>query len=294
MLIARSKHHRQVIATLQLRILPKEDSCSLCLLVLPFALGFEQQVPAPGQKLFGGIPILVHDWGIGLAGLPYLFEVFVLLLESRAPQLDPNVLHRLGNKLLNMEAIRHQLGTGKGLRDRQFHIRRHIHGHLGYGVPRANRESGQDLGDVAGFRALDHRHEGTLPAVGRLVRQRGPELAVRHGHFVDAQMRAKVLWKEHPVFRVLVLLPGCESTQVVFILLFKLLRLQLVGSRNGGERDRLSLRLLLLKNPQTPSPTGSQGNRVGSHVSDTRPGLPTSNSAVGRSAACVSLATESQ
>ena len=69
-LIARSKHHRQVIATFKLRIFSKEDACSLCLLGLPFALGFEQQVSAPGQKLFGGITILVHDWGIGLACFP--------------------------------------------------------------------------------------------------------------------------------------------------------------------------------------------------------------------------------
>ena len=130
-LIARSKHHRQVIAELELRILPKEDHGSLLLLVTPFTLGFEQQVSAPGQKLFGGIAVLIHDWGKGLAGLPGVLDGVVLLLEGRAPQLDPDVLHGLGDQLLNMEAIRHELSAGEGLLDGQLHIRGHIQGHLG-------------------------------------------------------------------------------------------------------------------------------------------------------------------
>jgi len=62
---------------------------------MPFAVGFEQQVPAPCQELFCGVAILVHDRGIGIAFLPRVFEVVVLLLEGLSPQLDPYVLHRI-------------------------------------------------------------------------------------------------------------------------------------------------------------------------------------------------------
>lgn len=292
MLVAPPKHHRQVIATLELRIVLKEDTRSLFLLVMPFALRFKQQMPAPGQKLFGGIAVLVHNRGIGLAFLARLFHMVVLLLEGRSPQLDPDVLHRLGDELLDMKSIRHELGAGKAWLDRQLHIRGHIQGHLGNDRPRTGREFVEHLSYITRFRALNHRDEGPLLSVGGLVRKRGPELAVRDGHLVNAQMGAEIRWKEHPVFSVLVLLPVREATEMVFVLLLEFLGLQLVGSCNGRERDRLSLGLMLLKNPRTPAPGGCRGNRAGSHVSDTRPGLPASNSVVGRSAVCVSPAGE--
>jgi hypothetical protein len=79
-------------------------------------------------------------------------------------------------------------------------------------------------------------------------------------------MRAEVLWKEHPFFDMLVLLPTRETTEVVFVLLFEFLGLQLVRSRNGGERDRLSLGLVLLKNLQMPSRAGCRGNKARDRV----------------------------
>jgi len=42
------------------------------------------------------------------------FDVFILRLEGLSPQLDPSVLHGLGAQLLDMKAIRHDRGTGKG------------------------------------------------------------------------------------------------------------------------------------------------------------------------------------
>ena len=234
-LIARSKHHRQVVAGLELRIFPKAEARSLFLLVTPFAVGVEQQVPAPGQELFSGIAVLVHNRGIGLAFLSRVFEVFVLLLEGLSPQLDPYVLHRLGDQLLDMEAIHHDRGAGKGLCHRPLPSRGHIHGHLGDGVPCAVRESCEHVGHLAGFRALDHCHKGSLFPMFRLVRERGPELAIRHGHLVDTQLEAEILWKEHPFFSMFVLGPVLAAAQGVFVLLFELLGLQLVGPRNGGE-----------------------------------------------------------
>jgi len=193
-----------------------------------------------------------------------------------------------------MESIRHDRDAGKGLLHRQLHIRGHIQSHLGDGVPRSVRESREHLGNLAGFRALDHRDEGSLLPVFGLVRERGPELAIRHGHLVEAQLGADILWKEHPFLGVLVLIPVLEAAQVVFVLLFELLGLQLVRPRNGGECDRLSLRFLLLKKQRTPSPAGCRGNRAGGRVSDTRPVLSASNSVVGRSGACVSPAGENR
>lgn len=198
-------------------------------------MGFEQQVLAAGQELFRGVAVFVHARGIGLAFLPRVFYLFVLRLEGRSPQLDSYVLHRLGDQLLDMEAICHELGAGKGLLDRQLHIRAHIHGHLDDGVPRAVREFLEHVGNLTGFRALNHRHQGALLSVFGLVRQRGPEFAIGHGHLVDTQMGAEILGKEYPVLSVLVLLPGLESAQVFFVLLLEFLGLQLVGSRNGGE-----------------------------------------------------------
>ena len=291
-LIARSKHHRQVIAELALRILPKEDHGALLLLVTPFTLGLEQHISAPGQKLFGGIAGLLQDWGKGLAGLPCVLDGVVLLLEGRAPQLDPDVLHGLGDQLLNMEAIRHELRAGEGLLDGHLHIRRHIQGHLGDGVPRVDRAFREHRGKITGCRALNHRHESALLPVGRLVRQGGPELAVCQGPLVDTQLGAEILGKEHPVLGMLVRLPGREATEVVFVLLLEFLGLQLGAPGNGGERDRLSLGLVLLKKLQTPAPIGCRGNRVGWHASNTQPGLPASHRVVGRSAVCVSLAGE--
>ena len=61
-------------------------------------------------------------------------------------------------------------------------------------------------------------------------------------------MGAEILRKKHPVFSVLVLLPGREAAQLLFVLLLELLGLQLVRLRNGSERNRLSLCLVLLKN----------------------------------------------
>ena len=95
-------------------------------------------------------------------------------------------------------------------------------------------------------------------------------------------MGGEILWKEHPVLTVL-MLPGRVAAQGVFVLLLELLGLQLVGSRNGGERDRLSLCLVLLQKLQTPALVGCRESRVGWHDSDTQPGRPASNSVVGRS-----------
>jgi hypothetical protein len=259
------------------------------LLVMPFALGFEQQVSSPGWKLLGRVAILAHGRGIGLASLPCWLEAVVLLLEGHSPQLDPYVLHRFRDQLRNIESIRHKLGAWKGLLDCQIHIRGHSQRHFGDGVPRFVREFVKHLSNSAGLGALDHRHEGTLFPVGRLVREGSPEFAIRHSNLVKTQMGAEILWKEHPVFSVLVL-PGRAAAQRVFVLLLELLGLQLVGSRNGGERDRLSLCLVLLKKLQTPALVKCRGNRVGWHASDTQPGRLASNSVVGRSDVCVFLA----
>lgn len=272
-IIARSKHHRKVVGNLELRIFLKKNACSLFLLVMSFAVRFEQQVPAPGQELFVRVAILVHDRGRGLAFLPRVFEVVVLLLEGRSPQLDPYVLHRLGDQLLDMEASRHDLGEGKGLLHCHLHIRGHIHGHLGDGVSRSVRESREHLGNLAGFCALDHRHEGALLSVFGLIRECGPEFTIRQGYLVGAQMGADILRTEHPFLGVFFLIPVLETAQVFFELLLEFLGRQLVDSRNGAERDRLSLCLMLLKNPQMPSLVGCRGNRAGGRVSDTRPGL---------------------
>ena len=162
-----------------------------------------------------------------------------------------------------METIRHKRGGGKGLLDSQLHIRGHLQGHLGHGLPRTGRELGEHLDHLAHFRALDHRDESPLLSVGGLVRECRPEFAIRHDHLVNAQMGAEILWKEHPFFDMLILLPVREATEVLFILLFEFLGLQLVRSRNGGKRDRLSLGLMLLKNLRTPAPGGCRGNRAG-------------------------------
>ena len=193
LLIARSKQHRQVIGDLELRVFPKEDARSLFLLVMPFAVGSDQQVPAPGQELSGGVAVLVHDGGRGLPFLPCVLDGFILSLEGRSPQLDPSVLHRLGDKLLDMESIRHDRGAGKGLFYRQLHIRGHIRGHLGDGVPRSVRESGEHVGHLAGFRALEHCHKGALLPVFGLVRERDPKLTIRHSHLINAQRGAEIL-----------------------------------------------------------------------------------------------------
>ena len=66
----------------------KEDTRSLFLLGMPFTLGFEQQVPAPGQKLFGGITILVHDWGMGPACLSRVFDVFIRYCQLKSNWAD--------------------------------------------------------------------------------------------------------------------------------------------------------------------------------------------------------------
>ncbi len=120
-----------------------------------------------------------------------------------------------------------------------------IHGHLGDGVPGSVREFCEHVDELTGFCALNYRHQGALLAVFGLVRRRGPQFAIRHGHLVEAQLRAKILRKEHPFLGMLVLLPVLEPAQGVFVLLFELLGLQLVDPRNGGERDGISLRLLL-------------------------------------------------
>jgi len=144
-----------------------------------------------------------------------------------------------------MEAIQHDRGPGKGLFHRQLPSRGHIHGHLGDGVPGSVRAFCEHVGDLTGVRALNHRHQGALLSVFGLVRQRGPQLAIGHGHLVEAQLGAKILRKEHPFLGMLVRLPVLEPAQGVLVRLFELLGLQLVGPRPGGQRDGLSLRLLL-------------------------------------------------
>ena len=138
--------------------------------------------------------------------------------------------------------------------------------------------------------SLNHCHEGARLAVFGLVRERGPQFAIRHGHLVEAQLGAKILRKEHPVLGMLGRLPVLQPAQGVFVLRFELLGLQLVGPRTGGERDGLTLRLRLLKNRQPLAPVGGRGNRAECRVSDTRPVPPASHSVGGRSAACGSPA----
>jgi len=55
-----------------------------------------------------------------------------------------------------------------------------------------------------------------------VVGQDGVELSIGHGHFINAQLRADVLRKEHPRVGMVSLAPSCESAQMMFVLLVKL------------------------------------------------------------------------
>ncbi len=67
------------------------------------------------------------------------------------------------------------------------------------------------------------------------VGQDGVELAIGHGHFIDAQPGSDVLRKEHPRVGMASLAPVCESAQVMLVLLFKLFDRDLLGGGDGGQ-----------------------------------------------------------
>ncbi len=77
------------------------------------------------------------------------------------------------------------------------------------------------------------------------VGQDGIELAIGHGHFIDAQLGADVLWKEHPRVGMVALAPVGESAQIMRILLFKLFNRDLLGFGDGGQRGGFCLGRLL-------------------------------------------------
>jgi hypothetical protein len=130
------------------------------LLVMPFALGFEQQVSSPGWKLLGRVAILAHGRGIGLASLPCWLEAVVLLLEGHSPQLDPYVLHRFRDQLRNRESIRLELSAGERLLDCQLHIPDHSQRHFGVGVPCFVREFVEPLSNIASLGATGSSPRG--------------------------------------------------------------------------------------------------------------------------------------
>jgi len=83
------------------------------------------------------------------------------------------------------------------------------------------------------------------------VGQDGVELAIGHGHFLEAQLGAEVLRKEPPRVGLASLAPGCESAQMVLVLLFKRFARDLLGFGEGGQRSGFRLCRLLLKKRRT-------------------------------------------
>jgi len=78
-----------------------------------------------------------------------------------------------------------------------------------------------------------------------LVGQDGVELSSGHGHFIDAHLGSDVLRKEHPPVGMVSLAPGCESAQVMRVLLVKLFDRDLLGFGDGGQRGGFRLGRLL-------------------------------------------------
>ena len=93
-----------------------------------------------------------------------------------------------------------------------------------------------------------------LFAMRGFVGQDGVERTIGHGHFINAQLRAEVLRKEHPRVGMVSLAPGGKVAQVILVLLFKLFGRDLLGSGNGGQRCDFRLCRLLLKKRRTRVP----------------------------------------
>ena len=92
-----------------------------------------------------------------------------------------------------------------------------------------------------------------------VVREDGVELALADRHFIKAQMRPHVLWKDEPLSSMGARFPRGEVAEMFAVLPHKSLGIQARGLGNRGQCQWLVVSLVLLKKRQIPSPVGSQG-----------------------------------
>jgi len=91
-----------------------------CLLGGPLTLRFKEEIPASGQKLFGGISIFTQPGAIGVPLLVSVFDLLLLILAGFSSHPTANVLDSFGDEALDVEA-EDERGAWERLCDHRLH-----------------------------------------------------------------------------------------------------------------------------------------------------------------------------
>ena len=163
------------------------------------------------------LPVLLPVPGILLLSFSELALLLLYLRSIGSLELHAHSVKPLrAVELHDMEQVYHYLCLRELLPDDAHHAVREVHCHLLDHLAARLGNLVQMLRHLCHSRTLDCGDERTLLAVTVLVGEEGEQVVVQH-RLVDAQALAHVLFHEHPLVGMLLLLPAVKPAQVFLI-----------------------------------------------------------------------------
>jgi len=118
-----TKQHGELVGRLEWGVFAKEDRGARFLLVGPLPLRFQEEIPASGQELFGGISVFKRLRAIGFLVLLSVFDLVVLVFDGFASHPNANFLYCLRDEVLDVEAVEDERSVWERLCHHRVHRR---------------------------------------------------------------------------------------------------------------------------------------------------------------------------